>query len=547
MGGRTATDEALLIGAYARSNSLLHPRNAALMGEFIKTRNPEVWDQLVANLKKTPQRAQTEAEQARSLAESQIVNFLTQNMGGGDYAEHMIAAGDPIQMASLLVPYLKAGKLIGGAGRTTGGVVREIAKTAMTEMGIESLQTLVENPDAKLSDFEQMSLDYLMGTLGMGAMNKGVSKVMRALPGNLPVPNEKNGSSGDAAGGAAGTPPDSGAGAQATAAPAGVPKPEKAPAQAAAAEAVPQPDEVPQAVTAGGDKVEMAPWEGNPQEVTARPDAPNAPQAVGATPGGGASPPGLVAQQGGGQPATDSGSGSSSGGSANSAGGGAGAPLQVGGGGRPAANGGQGRGSSGVSVSGQQGNSSQSAAKAQEDGANPHSKDTANEVTDNIPVTKPRLLNNAEWLVPQRPEHVLPVWPYDPNRKSKGPRKVLSRKDTDEGNRRGVEGENEAADILAQHGYDYQQIKERNKSPDGKFAGIDDKTDAYSPTKTKSVKGIRGEIVRKVEQQNAPYVMVRLEPDGQSINELFEHIRKTPVEGLKQLFVIKSGKLYILY
>ena|GEM_PF-1341385 len=397
MGGRTATDEALLIGAYARSNSLLHPRNAALMGEFIKTRNPEVWDQLVANLKKTPQRAQTEAEQARSLAESQIVNFLTQNMGGGDYAEHMIAAGDPIQMASLLVPYLKAGKLIGGAGRTTGGVVREIAKTAMTEMGIESLQTLVENPDAKLSEFEQRSLNYLMGTLGMAAMNKGVSKVAQALPGNLPVPNEKNGSSGDVTGGAAGTPPEAGGGAQATAAPAGVPKPEKAPALAAAAEAVPQPDEVPEAVAAGGNKVQEAPWEANPQGVTGGPNTTNAPQAVGAASVGGASPPGLVAQQGGGQPATGgsassmppaqiagSGSGSSSGGSASSAGGGAGTPLQAGGGNGPAASGGQVRGSSGVSASGQQGNSSQSAAKAQEDGANPHSKDTANDHQENI-------------------------------------------------------------------------------------------------------------------------------------------------------------------
>ena len=113
---RTATDEALLIEAYARSNSLLHPRNAALMGEFIKTRNPEVWDQLVGNLKKTPQRAQTEADQAQSLAESQIVNFLTQNMGGGDYAEHMIAAGDPILPANHLTQPPPSCCLLPGGG-----------------------------------------------------------------------------------------------------------------------------------------------------------------------------------------------------------------------------------------------------------------------------------------------------------------------------------------------------------------------------------------------------------------------------------------------
>jgi len=392
---RTATDEALLAEAYAHSNSLLHPRNAALMGEFIKTRNPEVWDQLVTNLKKTPQRAQTEADQARSLAESQIVNFLTQNMGGGDYAEHMIAAGDPIQMASLLLPYLKAGKLIGGAGRTTGGVVREIVKTAMTEMGIESLQTLVENPDAKLSEFEQRSLNYLMSTLGLAAINKAGVKVgeVLSLPKDLPLPNQGSNQPGM------------------TAADAPVPPvPDVASAQAAAAPAaVPDPNQVPEAVTAGGATVPQATWEGNPELVTAGPNATNVPAASGVSSGNGTSPPGFVAQQGGGQPATGggasslppaqsagSGSGSSSGGSANSAGGGAGTPLQVGGGSGPVASGGQGNGSSGASASGQQGNSSQSAPKASEDGANPHSKDTANdagnEASSNQKDTRPKHL-----------------------------------------------------------------------------------------------------------------------------------------------------------
>jgi len=137
--------------------------------------------------------------------------------------------------------------------------------------------------------------------------------------------------------------------------------------------------------------------------------------------------------------------------------------------------------------------------------------------------------------------------PYDANRKPRGSPKKLDKNDTDSHNERGVNGENEAANVLAQYGYDYEQIREANKSPDGKVSGVADKWDTYSPHAGKNMRGIRDFIVDKVDRQNAPYVVIRLDPNGQDVNDIAEHLKKFPVDGLKQLFVIKNGQLYILY
>ncbi len=164
------------------------------------------------------------------------------------------------------------------------------------------------------------------------------------------------------------------------------------------------------------------------------------------------------------------------------------------------------------------------------------------------PITDDR--SNApavKWIVPQQPHHLKPSMPYDANRKPRGSPKKLGKKDTDFHNERGVNGENEAANVLAQHGYDYEQIREANKSPDGKVSGVADKWDTYAPHAGKNMRGIRDFIVDKVDRQNAPYVVIRLEPNGQDVNDIAAHLRKFPVDGLKQLFHINNGQLYILY
>lgn len=70
--------------------------------------------------------------------------------------------------------------------------------------------------------------------------------------------------------------------------------------------------------------------------------------------------------------------------------------------------------------------------------------------------------------------------------------------------------------------------------------------DVFSPHANKSHKGIH-DVVSKVYVQKAPYVIVRLEPNGQSVTALAEYFKKHPVEGLKQLFVIQNNNLYIIH
>jgi hypothetical protein len=68
----------------------------------------------------------------------------------------------------------------------------------------------------------------------------------------------------------------------------------------------------------------------------------------------------------------------------------------------------------------------------------------------------------------------------------------------------------------------------------------------YSPQATKNLKGIWDFVSDKVGRQNAPYVVIRLEPDGQEIGTLNEYFRENPIEGVKQIFVVKADKLYII-
>jgi hypothetical protein len=69
------------------------------------------------------------------------------------------------------------------------------------------------------------------------------------------------------------------------------------------------------------------------------------------------------------------------------------------------------------------------------------------------------------------------------------------------------------------------------------------------PCKHPHIRGIKDEVARKVAAQNSPYFIVRLEAGGQSVEDLKRYFNDpaNAIEGLKQLFVVKEGKLYIIY
>lgn len=182
---------------------------------------------------------------------------------------------------------------------------------------------------------------------------------------------------------------------------------------------------------------------------------------------------------------------------------------------------------------------------------------TGLKATEKVPaethLDNPGLTNDAtrtqrvEWHVPLKPHHEMPRLPYNATHQPTGPRKALSKRDTHADNIRATHGENEAADVMAKHGYEIEQIKESDKSPDLKINQLPDKADVYSPQISKSLKGIWDFVDDKVARQNAPYVVIRLEPNAQDISELKEYFYTNPIAGLKQIFVVKESKLYTIY
>ncbi|MHB1082980.1 MAG: nucleotidyltransferase family protein [Prosthecobacter sp.] len=187
----TSTDKGLSQHIYTHANSLLNPANAELVSKFIQTRDPAVWDELHRNLTRTPQRAETEQAQQKSLEESKIVNFMTKNYGGGDYAEHMQSAGNPIDIASNLLPMvrgLRAGKAAAEAAVLAGkstlkGSAAAIAKSAAINLGTGGVQTLVENPDATFADLAQAGKENIATALGLHAVGHVAGKALGVLAG----------------------------------------------------------------------------------------------------------------------------------------------------------------------------------------------------------------------------------------------------------------------------------------------------------------------------------------------------------------------------
>ena len=178
------TDQGMAQHIYTHSNTLLHPGNAELMGKFMQTHDPAVWKELHQNLTRTPQRAETDRAQNKSLEESQMVDFMTKNYGGGDYKEHMKSAGNPIDIASNFIPAirgLRAGKAAAEAAALAGKTtlktsVSALGKSALINLGTGTLQTLVENPDANFADLAQAGKENIATALGLHAAGHVVGK-----------------------------------------------------------------------------------------------------------------------------------------------------------------------------------------------------------------------------------------------------------------------------------------------------------------------------------------------------------------------------------
>ncbi len=174
------TDQGMAQHIYTHSNTLLHPANAELMGKFMQTHDPAVWKELHQNLTRTPQRAETDRAQNKSLEESKMVDFMTKNYPGSNWKEHMKSAGNPIDIASNFIPAIRG--LRAGTAASKGvqagmkGTAGALAKSAAINLGTGTLQTLVENPDANFADLAQAGKENIAAALGLHAAGHVVGK-----------------------------------------------------------------------------------------------------------------------------------------------------------------------------------------------------------------------------------------------------------------------------------------------------------------------------------------------------------------------------------
>jgi hypothetical protein len=112
---------------------------------------------------------------------------------------------------------------------------------------------------------------------------------------------------------------------------------------------------------------------------------------------------------------------------------------------------------------------------------------------------------------------------------------------------RGRIRENESARTLAENGYDVEQNplrKTNGKKPDYKLNG--EYADCYAPS-TDNPRSIRDTIARKVNQRQADRIVLNLDDSHVTVDALMQQLAKDPIADLKNLIVVKGGRIILLY
>ncbi|TDU62101.1 hypothetical protein EI77_04739 [Prosthecobacter fusiformis] len=166
---------------YSKANGLNAPHNAALLARYLTTQDPQVLKQLTESLKKTPRRAAIERDQQESLDKSQVVNFLTNHMDGGDYAQVMAEAGNPLEIASNLVPLFRGARIASQAGKSALKVAGSAVGSVAADIALESVNLAVENPDAALADYLSNGRDVVAAALGLHGVGMVAGKTGQVM------------------------------------------------------------------------------------------------------------------------------------------------------------------------------------------------------------------------------------------------------------------------------------------------------------------------------------------------------------------------------
>jgi hypothetical protein len=101
--------------------------------------------------------------------------------------------------------------------------------------------------------------------------------------------------------------------------------------------------------------------------------------------------------------------------------------------------------------------------------------------------------------------------------------------------------------VLAQHGYDVEQNPPTNalgKNPDYRIEG--DYFDCYAPD-TDRLDNIRTRLSEKVADGQAERLVLNMDDTPRSMDDVADLLRRKPIADLKELLVIKDGKVARLF
>lgn len=119
----------------------------------------------------------------------------------------------------------------------------------------------------------------------------------------------------------------------------------------------------------------------------------------------------------------------------------------------------------------------------------------------------------------------------------------------DDSTRRSLIREKEAAETIAQNGYNIEQnpvVKGTTRNPDYRIEG--EIFDCYSPAENTKIRNIASTIQEKVvEKEQTNRVVLNLDDWNGNINDLVNQLNEFPIEGLEEVLVVQDGKVMSIY
>jgi hypothetical protein len=123
-----------------------------------------------------------------------------------------------------------------------------------------------------------------------------------------------------------------------------------------------------------------------------------------------------------------------------------------------------------------------------------------------------------------------------------------SKPNDDAATKRGIEKQNESAEILANEGYDIWHNKTalpNGKKPDYKIE--EEYFDCYAPEAYTNVRNIGSNIEDKVIAEQADRIILNLDDNVSSVTDIQKQLNDWPIERLNEVIGIKNGQVIHIF